>query len=152
MSSSVVQLSGVTFRWRPQIPLTLDGLDFNLSPGESLFVHGPSGSGKTTLLNLIAGVAMPEQGDVHVLDQSLTQLSPANRDAFRADHIGLIFQMFNLVPYLTVVENILLPCRFSARRRDKAVAKDGNLDAAAKRLLGGWSWILPTWVRARHRN
>lgn len=136
MPPSVVHLSDVKFRWRPENPLTLDVPGFELTAGECLFVYGPSGSGKTTLLNLVAGVANPEHGEVRVLDQSLAQLPTAHRDAFRSDHIGLIFQMFNLVPYLSVVENILLPCRFSARRRDRAVANDGSLDAAASRLLG----------------
>lgn len=135
MPSSVVQFTGVKFRWQRQEPLLLEVSSFDVLAGERLFIHGPSGSGKTTLLNLIAGVVIPEQGDVRILDRSLMQLSGAGRDAFRSDHIGMIFQMFNLVPYLSLIENVLLPCRFSARRRDRAAAKDGSLETAAIRLL-----------------
>ena len=81
------------------------------------------------------GVSVPESGIVDVLDQNIAALSNAGRDGFRSDHIGLIFQMFNLVPYLSLIENVLLPCRFSHRRRERALAGDGDLESAAARLL-----------------
>jgi putative ABC transport system ATP-binding protein len=74
-------------------------------------------------------------GSVSVIDQSLEQLGSVERDHFRADHIGYIFQMFNLIPYLSVVDNVTLPCRFSASRRTKALARAKGLDAEARRLL-----------------
>ena len=109
--------------------------EFEVAANEQIFIHGPSGSGKTTLLNLIAGVAQPEVGDVQILGQDLAQFTHAGRDAFRSDHIGLIFQMFNLVPYLSLIENVLLPCWFSARRRERATANGSGLETAATRLL-----------------
>ncbi len=135
MSSSAIQLSGVRFRWRGQDRATLDIPAFQVAAKERLFIHGPSGSGKTTLLNLLAGVSTPECGTVKVLDQDIAALSNARRDAFRADHIGLIFQMFNLVPYLSLVDNVLLPCRFSPRRRSRVLSEAGDLDTAAYELL-----------------
>ncbi len=135
MSSPAVRLSDVNFRWRGHDHLTLDIPAFDVQPGERVFIHGPSGSGKTTLLNVLAGVATPERGGVEVLGENIAALSNRGRDGFRADHIGLIFQMFNLVPYLSVVENVLLPCRFSPRRRERAVAADGDLYSSAIRLL-----------------
>jgi putative ABC transport system ATP-binding protein len=84
---------------------------------ERVFLFGPSGSGKTTLLGLLAGVLHADSGTVTVLGQDLTELTGAERDEFRAVHIGYIFQMFNLIPYLSVLENIVLPCRLSAARR-----------------------------------
>jgi putative ABC transport system ATP-binding protein len=85
--------------------------------GERVFIYGPSGSGKTTLLGLMAGVLRADAGAVRVLGNNLTDLSNRQRDALRAAHIGYIFQLFNLIPYLTVEENITLPCRLSRERR-----------------------------------
>jgi putative ABC transport system ATP-binding protein len=106
---------------------------FRLARGERLFLRGPSGSGKSTLLGVIAGVLVADAGRVNVLGQELGSLSSAARDRMRADHLGVIFQMFNLVPYLSVVGNVTLPLKFSGRRR-KAVG--GDADAEARRLLG----------------
>lgn len=104
---------------------------FELAAGEQVFLHGPSGSGKSTLLNLLAGVLVPQRGALRVLDTELPELAGAARDRFRADHVGLIFQQFNLIPYLSVLDNVMLPCRFSARRRARA----GDPRQAASRLL-----------------
>lgn len=132
----IVQLEGVRFRWRRKGPdiLTLDGLA--VGRGERVFIEGPSGSGKSTLLGLLAGVTVPQAGAVQVLGQSLSARSGAERDHFRADHIGYIFQQFNLIPYLGIIDNVVLPCRFSAKRRARALARSKSLRAEAKRLLG----------------
>jgi len=130
-----VELSGIVYRWRKGRPVVLDIPDFSVPVGEKLFVGGPSGSGKTTLLNLLGGVALPECGAMTVLQERLDRMSAAQRDRFRADRIGFIFQQFNLVPYLSVVENVLLPCRFSSRRRHRAMEHAGDPSAEARRLL-----------------
>jgi putative ABC transport system ATP-binding protein len=96
--------------------------DFVVAPGERVFVCGPSGSGKSTLLGLIAGVMKPTAGSVKALGQSLSTLGSSQCDRFRADHIGYVFQQFNLLPYLGVVENVLLSCIFSTRRTQRASA------------------------------
>ena len=106
-----------------------------IARGERIFVEGPSGSGKSTLLALLAGVAVPEVGEVEVLGERLDLLSTAGRDHFRARHIGYVFQQFNLIPYLSMVENVLLPCRFSAARREAALRRSATLEAEALRLL-----------------
>jgi putative ABC transport system ATP-binding protein len=85
--------------------------------GEKVFIYGPSGSGKTTLLGLLSGVLRADSGAVRVLGTDLTALSNRGRDALRAAHVGYIFQLFNLIPYLSVQENIVLPCRVSRERR-----------------------------------
>ncbi len=97
-----------------------------------MFLRGPSGSGKSTLLSLVAGVVTPQVGVVRVLGRDLGALGSVERDRFRADHIGFIFQMFNLIPYLSVVENVSLPCGFSKRRRTRARE---SVQAEAVRLL-----------------
>jgi putative ABC transport system ATP-binding protein len=110
----------------------LDVPELNVARGERVFIYGPSGNGKTTLLGLVAGVLQADSGAVSVLGTDLTRLSNRKRDALRAAHIGYIFQMFNLIPYLSVQENIVLPCRVSAERR--ARLRDEKPEAAARRL------------------
>ena len=146
-AAPVVALDGVRFRWRRRLPdiLVLDGLAIHR--GERVFIEGPSGSGKSTLLGLLAGVTVAQAGSVRVLGQPLEALSSAARDRFRADHIGYIFQQFNLIPYLGIVDNVLLPCRFSALRRERALARSPNLRAEAKRLLGHLDLADPALLR-----
>lgn len=98
-------------------------------------MRGPSGSGKSTLLGLIAGVLTPDEGEVRVLGETLSGMSGARRDAIRAAHIGVIFQLFNLLPYLSLIENVALPCRFSSMRRERALAASGSIEDEARRLL-----------------
>jgi len=131
----VVALRDVVFAWSPRASPVLRIAQFDIAPRERVFLRGPSGSGKSTLLNLLAGVAVPQQGTVSVLGTDLTKLGGAARDRFRADHVGFVFQLFNLIPYLTVVENVTLPCLFSERRRARAIAASGSADREALRLL-----------------
>lgn len=133
MSTPIVDISDLGFAWPGQQPL-LHIPSFQLSAGERLFLRGPSGSGKSTLLGLIAGVLEAQSGAVNVLDQDMARLSGAARDRVRADHLGVIFQLFNLVPYLSVVQNVILPCRFSKRRQTEVNAA-GGAHTEATRLL-----------------
>ena len=130
-----IAIDGLRFRWRPDRPWVLDIPAFALTAGERLFLAGPSGSGKSTLLALIAGVQRATEGQIAVLGTELTALSGSARDRFRADRLGVIFQMFNLLPYLSVLENVTLPCRFSVTRRARAIAAAGSVSAEARRLL-----------------
>ncbi len=130
----VLCLEGVRFRWPGQPEDLIDIDDLTLEAGEHLFVRGASGSGKTTLLNLLAGVHTPTSGVVRLLGTDLSELSASRRDQFRADHIGVIFQQFNLLPYLTTLENVTLACAFSDRKRDRA-AQDVDVNTTARRLL-----------------
>lgn len=93
---------------------------FEVARGERVFVCGPSGSGKSTLLSLLTGIAVPREGHVRVEETVLSSLPVAARDQFRADHIGYIFQQFNLLPYLGVLDNVLLSCAFSPCREQRA--------------------------------
>ena len=98
-------------------PWVLDIPELTLERGARAFLFGPSGSGKTTLLGVLAGVLEANEGEIGVLGRDLASLSGAQRDAFRAEHIGYVFQMFNLIPYLSVLDNIALPARMNAGRR-----------------------------------
>lgn len=114
--ASAIAIADLTFAWPGAGGVCLDVPDFKVSRGERVFMHGPSGSGKSTLLSLVAGVLEPGAGRIVVLGQDLAALSARARDRYRAANVGFVFQMFNLVPYLTALDNILLPCRFSCER------------------------------------
>ena len=113
----------------------LDSVSFSVQAAERVAVVGPNGAGKSTLLKLILGLLSPDRGSVRVLGRSLADMRGSTRDHFRADHVGMIFQMFNLIPYLSVIDNVVLPCRFSARRRANALKRGKGLEAEARRLL-----------------
>lgn len=139
----LLSLENLSFRWPGQAQSCLDIDQFQVAADEQVFIHGESGSGKSTLLNLIAGVLTPQQGRIVALEQPLSALSAAGRDRFRVDHIGLIFQQFNLIPYLSVLDNVLLPCRFSRRRSQRA----GNPKQAAATLLQHLDLDAALWQR-----
>lgn len=144
-SASAIAITNARFRWRQHDAWTLDIPALHVAAGERVFLAGPSGSGKSTLLNLIGGLLIPESGEVRVLGETVSALSGARRDSFRADHIGFVFQMFNLVPYLSILENVLLPCRFSVRRRE-AAASAGSPMAEATRLLAQMGLTSPALI------
>ncbi|MBU1666484.1 MAG: ATP-binding cassette domain-containing protein, partial [Gammaproteobacteria bacterium] len=143
MPQPLLDLQDVVFRWPGQAVACLDIANFQVAADEHVFIHGESGSGKSTLLNLIAGVLLPQQGRLAALGQPLPALSAAARDRFRVDHVGLIFQQFNLIPYLSVLDNVLLPCRFSRRRRERA----GDMKQAAATLLSHLGLGEDLWQR-----
>lgn len=130
----MIELRNVSFGWSEGAPLlSISALHVNV--GERVFVHGPSGSGKSTLLGLLGGVLTPQHGTITVNGFELSAASRRQRDRFRAEHIGFIFQMFNLIPYLTVMQNVALPARFSDARRRRAAEVSGTPHAEASRLL-----------------
>lgn len=133
--SPVIRVEELAFEWTEGGSTVLDIERLVIESGERVFIEGPSGSGKTTLLSLLGAVVIPRGGSVTVLDQDLSALSHAGRDRFRADHIGFIFQMFNLIPYLSMVDNVLLPCHFSSRRRDALLSNGHEARDEAMRLL-----------------
>ena len=134
-ASPVIQIADLRFAWKKQEQPVLNIPSLQVNRGERVFLRGPSGSGKSTLLNLLAGVTLPQSGMLKVLGQDMNALGSAQRDHFRAHHIGFIFQMFNLIPYLSVVENVTLPCRFSSKRKHKVLRQGDSLEDEAIRLL-----------------
>ena len=134
MTGVVARLAETVFAYRAGEPV-LDIAELTVAAGEKLFVEGPSGSGKSTLLGLLGGVLTPNAGAVEVRGETVSAMSAAARDRFRAAHVGFVFQMFNLLPYLSVVENVALPCRLSALRAETARRSGGSIAAEAQRLL-----------------
>jgi len=131
-SSPIITLSDLDYRWGADLPSTLTFDQLTVAAQERLFIKGPSGCGKSTLLGLLTGIISPQRGKVEILGHDLAAMKQSERDRFRADHIGYIFQQFNLLPYLSVIDNVLLPCHFSATRKQKVA---GDLQQQAKHLL-----------------
>jgi putative ABC transport system ATP-binding protein len=129
---AAIEAENLAFSW-PGKPPVIDIERFRVARGERVFLRGPSGSGKSTLLGLLGGVLTTARGRILLLGTDVTALSASGRDRFRGDHLGFIFQMFNLIPYLGVLENVLLPAQFSAARA--ARIPNGDLAAEGRRLL-----------------
>ena len=146
MTADAIALQDLRFRWRRDLPLCLDIPSLAVPSGARVFLHGPSGSGKSTLLGLLGGVLVPDSGSVTVLGQHLSDLGGRTRDRFRADHIGFLFQQFNLIPYLSVIDNVLLPCQFSRRRAERTAAL-GEPRKVAEQLLTRLDLSPALWQR-----
>lgn len=105
------------FQEGERIRHVLDGVSIGFDEGEFTALLGPSGSGKSTLLNLACGIEEPDSGDVYIKEVAITRLTDHDRTLFRRDNIGFVFQFFNLIPTLTVLENIILPQELAGKRR-----------------------------------
>ena len=126
-------MAKVAFRWgRDAFSLAVD--EFAIGARERVLLTGPSGSGKSTFLSLLCGIITPQAGAISILGEDITVMSAASRDAYRAEHFGIIFQMFNLLPYGGIVDNVLLPLSFAPGRRRRAIA-NGTAESEAVRLL-----------------
>lgn len=139
----MIALDQLVFRWPRQPATCLDIPRLDIAAGERVFLHGPSGGGKSTLLAVLGGVALPAAGTVTLLGQRIDTLSGRARDRFRADHIGFIFQQFNLLPWLSALDNVLLPCTFSAHR----AARAGGAQTTAEQLLTHLDLAPELWQR-----
>lgn len=126
----ILRVAGLSYRWPGRTGFALNVPTFDVQAGERVLLLGESGSGKSTLLSLICGTLLPDAGHVEVAGTDLSTLSSSARDRFRAEHIGVIFQQFNLLPFGTVADNILLPLHFAPERRSQA----GDARAAAQDL------------------
>lgn len=133
--AAALTLDGVRYRWPRADADTLDIEHLHLQRSERVLLRGESGCGKSTLLSLAAGVLLPQAGQVCLLGQDWRVLSAGRRDRVRADHIGYIFQQFNLLPYLSVLDNVMLPCRLSHTRGQRAGGKSERWRSEAQGLL-----------------
>lgn len=143
MSEALLELTEIEFAWPGHDASVLNLPELVIERGEKLFLYGPSGSGKSTLLALIGGLVRAQSGSVSFAGQDLESLSGSRRDRFRAEHLGVIFQQFNLLPWLDVRANVTLPCRFSKARARRA----GNIAQAAEKLLDGMDLEAALWNR-----
>ena len=128
-NTPLIDIRDLHFNW-PNEPDLIDIPAFQMNRRDRVFLEGESGSGKSTLLGLIAGVLQPSSGTIRFSGSELNKLSSGKRDRLRADRMGVIFQLFNLLPYLSVIENVVLPCRFSRRRKENALQRSNTIDAS----------------------
>ncbi len=123
---SLIQLKNLTMQYQEGVQqrTILNAVDASFPQGKFTVLLGQSGSGKSTLLNLIAGLDQPEQGEVWVANQNMTAMSEQERTLFRREHIGFVFQFFNLLPTLSLLENVILPLQLNKIKNAKAVAME----------------------------
>jgi putative ABC transport system ATP-binding protein len=145
----LIRLEALTkaYRQGERVRRVLDGADGRFVEGEVAAIRGRSGSGKTTLLNLLAGLDVPDSGRIMVDGQDLAAMTPRQRTLFRRETIGIVFQFFNLIPTLTVSENVLLPAELAGRMNSEVdrhaqsllgqVGLDGRQEDMPDRLSGG---------------
>ena len=129
---ALIRLDDVTKRYGGAGRAALDGIGLQVAAGEAVAIMGPSGSGKSTLLNLVAGLDRPTRGAVTVAGQRLDKLTEARKARFRRQQIGMIFQFFNLLDDLTVLDNVLLPAQLAGVRRASGRARADELLAALR--------------------
>ena len=123
MSSPVIQLDNLCHQYKQQKVPSLVIPHWQVEQNQQVFLHGDSGSGKSTLLNLLSGVLTPTSGSIQILAQHLETMSNSQRDRFRAQNIGVVFQTFNLVPYLSVLKNIELAVYFAKSDKQHLTAR-----------------------------
>ena len=146
-SAAPVHIAGLRFAWKRGEPDLLVIEELTVERGERVFIEGASGSGKSTLLGLLGGVLLPACGSVSLLGTDLVRLSARARDRFRADHVGFVFQVFNLLPYLSMLDNVTLACRFSVRRSEQVRGRGAAVEDEALRLLDSLQLASPALLR-----
>ena len=129
-ADTILSLDDVQYRWPGRTSFGLHVPKLTLAPAQTVLLLGESGSGKSTLLSLICGTIIAQSGVVSIAGNNIASLSAGKRDRFRAETIGLIFQQFNLLPFASVQDNILLPLQFAPMRRKRVT----GLVAEAERL------------------
>jgi putative ABC transport system ATP-binding protein len=147
---ALIRLDEVTKRYDSDAAPAVDSVSLKIAPGEAVAVMGPSGSGKSTLLNLIAGLDRPTSGAVTVAGQRIDRLSETGAARFRRQQVGMIFQFFNLLDDLTVLDNILLPAQLAGTPRGKARARADELLAALR--IGQYRQAYPARLSGGQRQ
>ena len=121
LNAETIRLDSVRFYWSKNKDFKIFIPELKISEGEKVLLLGESGSGKTTLLSLVSGFLSPISGDIYLNEKNINSLSARSRDQYRSDNIGIIFQQFNLLPYASVIDNIILPLYFSKVRASKII-------------------------------
>lgn len=144
MSDTIIQFSNIRFSYDNGRTLVLNIPQWQINRGQHTFIVGESGSGKSTLLNLLSGINTPDSGELVVLEQSLTSMSARKLDNYRATKVGVIFQQLNLIPYISVLDNILLAVYFGGKK------EGGNIQSRIEVLASQLN--LPTSILAKQAS
>jgi putative ABC transport system ATP-binding protein len=116
-TNSAIEIKNLEFSYTEKPVLKINSL--SIIKGDSIFLYGPSGCGKTTLLNILLGTHLPQSGTLNLLGHDVIKLTSLERDQLRGELVGAIFQSFNLIPFLTVEENIILPLKINKKRASR---------------------------------
>ena len=127
--NNIININSCNFKYSNNDDNTIDISELSIKSGEHIFLRGKSGSGKSTFLNLLTGVIEPQNGKIEVLGVDITTLSAKQKDIFRGDNYGIVFQQFNLLPYLSVEENLFLVSRFSKQKSKNIKNLTKEIDA-----------------------
>ena len=131
--NNVIEINDLLFEWKNKKQFSLKIKELKIQNKKKIIIFGRSGSGKSTLLNLISGILSPTSGTLCVKNIEINQLSQKKKDQFRANNIGVIFQQFNILDYLSPLQNILLPCFFTQfKKHDKEYFYNRPFDLAEK--------------------
>ena len=133
--SNLISIDNLKYSYSDGSSFGMNIKSFALKKGERLLIHGESGLGKSTLLNLISGTIQPHSGKINVLGKEISGMTGYSRDKIRGDHFGIVFQTFNLLPYISVEKNIIMGLVFSKRKKEKV----DNIDNKIKTLMEGLS-------------
>jgi putative ABC transport system ATP-binding protein len=150
LNSLALSLTQLSHAW-PGRPALFDIAHLSLAQGEHLFIQGPSGCGKSTLLSLIAGVQFPQTGVCEVLGHDMLRLGPMQRDRLRGEHMGVVFQQFNLLPFLDVEANALMPTRLFASRAKASAEQWGSPLKQAQALADRLRLPAHVWHQPVHQ-
>jgi putative ABC transport system ATP-binding protein len=145
MTDAILELDHLRFAWPRSSELCLEIEELRVVAGETVFLYGPSGCGKSTLLSLMAGVLLPQDGSILLGGKNWADMRASRRDRYRVEKVGYIFQQFNLLPYLSVLDNVMAPCRFSFSRRSSAVKQSGSVRRDAELWLDGMGLETRHW-------
>ena len=131
--NNIIEINDLLFEWKNKKQFSLKIKELKIQNKKKIIIFGRSGSGKSTLLNLISGILSPTSGTLCVKNIEINQLSQKKKDQFRANNIGVIFQQFNILDYLSPLQNILLPCFFTQfKKHDKEYFYNRTFDLAEK--------------------
>ena len=131
---NIIEINSCRFRYDTLEKDVVNIESLFIKEGEHVFFKGKSGSGKSTFLNLLSGVLRADSGEIKIFSQDITKLSESQIDKFRADNYGIIFQEFNLLPYLSVRENISLACEFSQQKKENILDIDIEIEKLCQAL------------------
>jgi len=132
--NNIININSCKFKYDGSEKNIVDIESLIIKSGEHIFLRGKSGSGKSTFLNLLTGVLEAQSGTIEILFQEMTSMSRSEKDRFRGDNFGTIFQQLNLIPYLSVEENIILACQFSKHKLESIVDMGAEIESLLNAL------------------